>query len=476
MRPHIVNVLADRYASTAMLNIWNAEAKIVMERELWIAVLQAQITLGSGHTIDPNAVAAYKAVIHQIDFESMRQRELVNNHDVKSRIEEFNSLAGYEYVHEGMTSRDLTENVEQMQVRRALQLVQMKIIAVLGRLSRRATEFADTPMAGRSHNVAAQMITLGKRFASTGEELEHLYLRQQHCLHMYPLRGIKGPMGTQQDMLELLGDATKVAELEDLIVGHLGFNRVSTSVGQVYPRSFDLDVIATLVQIGAVASSFAKTLRLMAGQELATEGFKEGQAGSSAMPHKMNAAKSERICGFYHVLRGYLAMIEGPAGDQWSEGDVSCSVVRRIALQDAFLATDGMLETWLTVLDGFGAYPAMMDREIERYLPFLATSKMLMAALKVGMTREVAHKCIKKHAVAAALEMREKGVDTNPFLQHLGEDPDFPLNETELRAIIGSPLSFVGLAQQQVAIVVGRIEAICLANPNAANYNPEPLL
>jgi adenylosuccinate lyase len=459
-----------------MLNIWNAEAKIVMERELWIAVLQAQITLGSGHKIDPNAVAAYKAVTHQIDFESMRQRELVNNHDVKSRIEEFNALAGYEYVHEGMTSRDLTENVEQMQVRQALQLVQMKIIAVLGRLARRAVEFADTPMTGRSHNVAAQMTTLGKRFASTGEELEYIYLRQQHCLHGYPLRGIKGPMGTQQDMLDLLGDATSVEKLEVSIMEHLGFNRVSTSVGQVYPRSLDLDVIATLVQIGAVASSFAKTLRLMAGQELATEGFKEGQAGSSAMPHKMNAAKSERICGFYHVLRGYLAMIEGPAGDQWNEGDVSCSVVRRIALQDAFLATDGMLETWLTVLDGFGAYPAMLDREIERYLPSLATSKMLMAALKAGMTREVAHKCIKKHATAAALQMREKGVDANPFLQNLGEDPAFPLNETELRAIIGAPLSFVGLAQQQVEVVVGRIEAICLANPNVANYDPEPLL
>ncbi len=477
MRPQILDVLADRYASTAMLNIWSTEAKVIMERELWIAVLKAQIELGLDRLVHEDAISAYESVILDVDLESMRRRELKTRHDVKARIEEFCALAGHEYIHMGMTSRDLTENVEQMQTRRALELTHQKIITVMGRLARRATEYSVLPMAGRSHNVAAQMTTLGKRFATAAEELYQAFLRTNHCMANYPLRGMKGPVGTQQDMLDLFdGDQGTVIELERRVAEHLGFEFTLTSVGQVYPRSLDFDVLSTLVQVAATASSFATTIRLMAGQELVTEGFKEGQVGSSAMPHKMNARSSERICGFYHVLRGYLAMIEGPAGSQWNEGDVSCSVVRRVAIQGAFFAIDGLLEVYLTVIDEFGAYPAMIEREIERYLPFLATTKMLMAAAKTGMGREEAHACIKKHAIASALQMRTDGVDENPLLQNLGEDSDFPLDAEELRKAIGAPMMFVGTAQQQVSNVVGRIQAICDENSDATNYQPEPIL
>ena len=473
MRPKISDVLADRYASTTMLNIWSTEAKIIMERQLWIAVLRSQKELGMN--ISQEAIESYERVIDNVDLESMRQRELKTRHDVKARIEEFNALAGYELVHTGMTSRDLTENVEQMQVRRAMEIVHRKLVAVLGRLARRALEYNDLPMTGRSHNVAAQMTTLGKRFATWAEELEQAVMRHHNCLMMYPLRGIKGPVGTQQDMLDLLEDVDKVTELERMVAEHLGFELVLTSVGQVYPRSLDFDVVSALVQIAAAGSSFATTLRLMAGQELVTEGFKEGQVGSSAMPHKMNARSSERICGFYHVLRGYLAMVEGPAGVQWNEGDVSCSVVRRVALQGAFFAVDGMLETWLTVLDEFGAYPAMINREIERYLPFLATTKLLMAAVKTGMGREKAHAVIKRNAVAAALDMRQNGM-ANPFLGLLADDQDWPLNPDTTRLALGSPSDFTGLAKAQANQVVRRIEGLCDANPEAANYTPEPIL
>lgn len=473
MRPQITNILADRYASTAMLEIWSTEAKIIMERQLWIAVLQAQKELGMH--IDPEIINAYEQAAQTVDLESISKRELKTRHDVKARIEEFNALAGYELIHMGMTSRDLTENVEQMQVRRAMVLVHRKLVAVLGRLAKRALEYSDVPIAGRSHNVAAQMTTLGKRFAMWAEELEMAFNRHHHCLRMYPLRGIKGPVGTQQDMLDLLGDANKVAELERMVAEHLGFEQVLTSVGQVYPRSLDFDVISALVQIAASASSFATTLRLMAGQELATEGFREGQVGSSAMPHKMNARSSERICGFYNILRGYLTMIEGSAGNQWNEGDVSCSVVRRVAIQGAFFAIDGTLETWLTVLDEFGAYPAMIEREVERFLPFLATTKLLMATVKDGMGREEAHSVIKRHAVAAVLAMRENGTH-NPFLRLLAEDPSWKLSAETTRLALGNPSDFIGLAEAQVAKVAGRIQELCEADPDAANYQPEPIL
>lgn len=475
MRPQISDVLADRYASTPMLEIWSAEAKVIMERELWIAVMQAQREMGV--KIPQKAIKAYRRHVAEVDLESIRRREFITRHDVKARIEEFNALAGYEYAHMGMASRDLTENVEQMQIRRSMELVHMKLIAVMGRLARRAIEFSAMPMAGRSHNVAAQMTTLGKRFASTAEEMFQAFQRHHHCLQHYPLRGLKGPVGTQQDILYLVGgDVEKVVKLERRIAKHLGFRFMLDSVGQVYPRSLDFDVISALTQVAATASSFATTVRLMAGQELVTEGFKEGQVGSSSMPHKMNARSSERICGFYNLLRGYLTMIEGPAGNQWNEGDVSCSVVRRVAVQGAFLAIDGLLETWLTVLDEFGAYPAMIDREIERYLPFLATTKMLMAAVKAGMGRETAHACIKKHAVASVLAMRTEGADDNRLLRMLGEDPNFPMDAESIRAAIGEPTGFVGLAEQQTATVVGRIQVLLDEQPDAADYQPESIL
>jgi len=307
-----------------------------------------------------------------------------------------------------MTSRDVTENVEQLQVRSALQLARHKTLAVLARLARRAAEFDELVIVGRTHNVAAQATTLGKRFASAADELLIAVARMDELIARYPLRGIKGPVGTAQDMLDLFGgDLARLTELESAVAGYLGFERVLSSVGQVYPRSLDYDVLSALVQLGAAPSSWATTIRLMAGQELVTEGFQPGQVGSSAMPHKMNPRSAERINGFMVLLRGYAGMAGELAGDQWNEGDVSCSVVRRVALPDAFFAIDGLLETTLTVLDDFAAYPAVIARELDRYLPFLATTAVLVAAVRQGVGRETAYDLIRTHAVDVALAMRE---------------------------------------------------------------------
>src|SRR4051794_1659410 len=338
-----------------MVAIWSPEAKVVGERRLWLAVLRAQAELGV--SVPDGVVADYERVIEDVDLASIAERERVLRHDVKARIEEFNALAGHEHVHKGMTSRDLTENVEQLQVRRALVLVRGRMVAALARLAERAAEHATLVMTGRTHNVPAQATTLGKRFANAGEELLQALHRVDDLLARYPLRGIKGPVGSQQDLLDLLGRAELVDQLEAQVVAHLGFDATLTNVGQVYPRSLDLDVVSALVQATSGPSSLAKTIRLMAGQELATEGFAPGQVGSSAMPHKMNLRSCERINGLHVILGGHLHMVTSLSGDQWNEGDVSCSVVRRVALPDAFLAADGLFETFLTVLDDFGAYP-----------------------------------------------------------------------------------------------------------------------
>ncbi len=471
----VPNVLAARYASDPMVRIWSPRQKVIFERELWIAVLEAQRELGID--VPDGVIEAYRRQVHQVDLESITARERVTRHDVKARIDEFCALAGHQQIHKGMTSRDLTENVEQMQIRSSLVLVRDRCVTALARLAELAVEHSGVVMAGRSHNVPAQATTLGKRMANAGEELLSALRRVEDLLDRYPLRGIKGPVGTQQDQLDLLGgDQERLAELEERIAKHLGFSMVLTNVGQVYPRSLDLDVVSALLQVSSGPANLAKTIRLMAGQELATEGFKPGQVGSSAMPHKMNSRSCERINGFVTILSGHLAMVAGLAGDQWNEGDVSCSVVRRVALPDAFFAVDGLFETLLNVLGEFGAYPAVIAKELGRYLPFLATTKVLMAAVRVGVGREVAHEAIKEHAVAVALEMRERGRRDNDLLERLAADERLPLDLEQCRALLANPIDFVGAAPAQTCAFAATVESLVREHPDAARYVPGQML
>ena len=458
-----------------MAEIWSAENKVVLERELWVAVLEAQKDLGID--IDDAVVDAYRSVMADVDLESIDRRERVTLHDVKARIEEFSSLAGYEHIHKGLTSRDLTENVEQLQIKRSLVLTQQRLVAVISRLADLAIRYQETAITGRSHNVPAQMTTLGKRFANLGQETLLAYERLEDLLSKYPLRGLKGPVGTQQDLLDLFeGDTGKVAELEERVANQLGFGQTLQAIGQVYPRSLDLDVVSALTQTASPLGNIALQIRLMAGLDLATEGFNEGQVGSSAMPHKMNARSAERVNGFVSVLRGHLTMAASIAGDQWNEGDVSCSVVRRVVLPDAFFAIDGALETILTVLDGFGSYSNAINRELERYLPFLATTRLLMASVKAGAGREEAHEIIRQHAIEAALEIREGGSGENDLIERLVNDPLLPLDQDTVTEALSDRGAFIGLADSQVADFVATAATINSEHPGAGSYRPSPIL
>ncbi|PHX61331.1 MAG: adenylosuccinate lyase [Actinobacteria bacterium] len=471
----VPNVLAGRYASVSMVAIWSPAGKIVLERQLWLAVLKAQSKLGM--VIPAGAIESYESVIENIDLASIDARERTTKHDVKARIEEFNALAGHELIHLGMTSRDVTENIEQLQIRDSLLLVRAKVIAALANLAELAVRYSATAIAGRSHNVPAQITTLGKRFASAADELLVAFDRLNDLIVRYPMRGIKGPVGTAQDMLDLLdGDEAKLGELEASIAKHLGFDRVFDSVGQVYPRSLDFDVVSALLQVASSPSSLATSIRLMASHDLVTEGFRPGQVGSSAMPHKMNTRSCERVTGLAVVLRGYVTMTAELAGNQWNEGDVSCSVVRRVALPDSFFAVDGLFETFLTVLGDFGAFPAVIERELERYLPFLATTKILMAAVRAGVGREVAHEVIKEHAIAVALAMREQVNTENNLMELLAGDGRLGLSLDDLNALIAEPLTFTGAASTQVDAIARRVGQIVADNPDAAGYRPGDIL
>jgi adenylosuccinate lyase len=465
----IPSTLATRYASREMCAIWAPEAKIVLERKLWLAVLKAQQELGI--TIDNKAIADYEKVLEKVELRSIDAREKSLRHDVKARIEEFNALAGHQLIHSGMTSRDLTESVEALQIKNALLLIRNKYVALLAGFASRAGEFIDQPIAGRSHNVPAQITTVGKRFATFAEEGLFAFQRLEDLLARLPLRGLKGPVGTSQDALDLFdGDADKLAMLDKKVANHLGFENILDSVGQIYPRSFDFDVVSALLQLAAAPSNMATTLRLMAGVELATEGFQKGQVGSSAMPHKMNARSSERINGFTVLLRGYSVALSELAGSQWNEGDVACSVVRRVALPDSFYAMDGLLETALTVLAELGIFESAISAELNRNLPFLATTKILMAAVKKGVGRESAHEVIKEHSLATVANIRQGG--ENDLLARIAGDSRIPLDLNELTALIAKPLEFTGVARNQTLQVIAKVAEVGSRYPKAMDYQP----
>lgn len=471
----IPNVLAGRYASSAMRAIWGAEGRIALERNYWIAVLKAQKDLGL--EIPQSAIDAYERVKDQIDLNAIHAREAVTRHDVKARIEEFCDLAGCEHIHKGLTSRDLTENVEQLQVIQSLELIQTKVVAALGKLAQRAKEWQGQVITARTHNVPAQPTTLGKRLAMFGEDLLLGLSALKHLVQHYPVRGLKGPVGTQLDLLTLFdGDAEKVSQLEDSILHYLGADTALASVGQVYPRGLDFEVISVLVRLASGPSSFAKTLRIMAGHELASEGFAKGQVGSSAMPHKMNSRSCERLNGFAVILKGYLSMAAELSGDQWNEGDVSCSVVRRVCLPDSFFAIDGLLETFITILDQMELYPAMIEQENQRYGPFLATTTVLMEAVRAGAGREQAHEAIKEHAVQVVRDLRSGQIHENDLAQRLADDERLHMSKDQVCAIMAGAQIAIGRASEQVEAFCQQVATEMQQRPQARDFNASSIL
>ena len=469
------NILASRYASEPMRSIWSAEGRVGLERDYWIAVLRAQRDLGLD--IPDGTIEAYEAVKATINLDSIHRREAVTRHDVKARIEEFCDLAGCEHIHKGLTSRDLTENVEQLQILRGLELIRTKAVAALLAVAHRAEAWKDLVITARTHNVPAQPTTFGKRLAMFGEDLLCAVRELDRIIDNYPVRGLKGPVGTQMDLLTLFdGDRQKVDALEHRILDHLGVGASLDSVGQVYPRGLDFEVVSVFVRLASGPSSFAKTLRIMAGHELAGEGFAKGQVGSSAMPHNMNSRSCERLNGFAAILKGYLTMAGELSGDQWNEGDVSCSVVRRVFLPDSFYAIDGLIDTFITVLNQMEVYPAVIDQENKRYGPFLATTTLLMEAVRAGAGREEAHEAIKEHAVQTVRDLRAGTVTSNDLAQRLAADPRLPLSRQQLDAVFQRAGEMTGMAHEQVAHFCESVREEAQHFPDAENYLPGAIL
>lgn len=470
------NILSERYATEEMNKIYSELGRARLERQFWLRILKSQSDYGV--EIPDDAITAYENAVDDIDFDRIREIEEKTRHDVKARIQAYNEAAGgkYELIHLGMTSRDMTDNVEQIQILRAASIILRKYVSILRHFRDWAEEYKDRLIVARTHNQPAQVTTLGRKFAMYMEELIPAFQDYEKFIRNYPMRGIKGAVGTQADQLTLLGDEEAVELLELEAVDKFGFGGLLEAPGQVYPRSLDYRLASLLSSLSSACESFAKDMRLMAGRELVTEGFKEGQVGSSAMPHKMNTRSSERICAFSELLKMYVDGASRLSGVQWEEGDVSCSVVRRVILPNMFYVSDGLCETTLTVLNEMGIYPAVIDAELKKYMPFMASATLLNKAVEEGLGREEAHAIIKRHAVPAALNMRKSGRPENNFIESLAGDVEFPLNTNGIREIVSEPEKLIGLAANQTDRVVEKANEIILEYPSAATYEPEEIL
>ena len=459
-------VLAERYASDQMRDIWSRTYKIKAERELWISVLKAQAK--AGLEISDSVIADYVKTKDEIDIASIDKREMVTKHDVKARIDEFNSLAGHQKIHVGMTSRDLTENIELYQLRSSLVLVEMKSLALLRHLNEFISKYSELALVARTHNVPAQLTTLGRRFATWGEELTFAFTHLKQLSSRLPLKGIKGPIGTSQDLQDLFGDG--YLEIEQGIAKELGFENLLEAPSQIYPRSIDFEVVSSLLQIAAAPSNIAINIRIMSGYGLLSEGFGRDQVGSSAMPHKINARLSERVNGLTAILKGHLVMVQELLGNQWNEGDVSCSVVRRVALPDAFYAIDAILDTTMRILTDLTVDTDSVDSEVKKYLPFLLTTKILALAVKKGLGREDAHSLIKAHSITASQNLKSKQV--NNLLALVAEDKRLGMSLIELESL-AKPGELVTGAIRQTYTFLKTSQKLVNSNPDAIAYRPK---
>jgi adenylosuccinate lyase len=469
------NILSQRYASSEMNFIFSEENRILSERDLWIAVMKAQNK--SGVDIQDQEIEKFEAAKKNIDFNRIKEIEKITKHDVKARIQAFieGAQAG-EYIHIGMTSRDLTDNVEQMLIKKASKLIFGKYLTVLKRLVDKAQEYRDLLITTRTHHQPAQPGTLGRRFLMWAEELYYHLVEFETFINNYPLRGIKGPVGTQVDMANVIGyDAVSLLEKE--IADSLGFKQTLSSCGQVYYRSLDFSLISKLCQLSSACESFSKTLRLMSGSGLISEGFKEGQVGSSAMPHKMNSRTLERICGFCGLLKMYLAGAAENSGNQWEEGDVSCSVIRRVIIPDSFYASDGICESILNVLENLRVFPKAIESEFRKFAQFTATTRILTEAVSVGIGREEAHEIIKNACTKEALKIHEGNVPD--IAAEISNNPVFSgkgMTKDRILSIINRTEGITGRTEEQITQTVEKIMELVNRYPEEADYKATDVL
>ncbi|MCU0329084.1 MAG: adenylosuccinate lyase [Chitinophagales bacterium] len=442
------NPLVERYGSEEMLYIFSSDYKFTTWRKLWIALAEAQKSLGLN--ITDEQIQALKDQATNIDYDKAKEYERKFRHDVMAHVHAYGDVApiAKPIIHLGATSAFLGDNTDLIQIKEALALVEKKIVNILAKLSEFANQYKDLPTLGFTHFQPAQLTTVGKRatlwMQSLMLDLEEVSLRKDTMR----FRGVKGTTGTAASFKELFdGDYDKVKTLDQILTQKFGFSASYAVTGQTYDRKFDAQILNLLSNIAQSAHKFSNDIRLLQHLKEIEEPFEKDQIGSSAMAYKRNPMRSERMSA---LAKFVISMASSPAmvaATQWFERTLDDSANKRLSIPQSFLAIDSILDIWYDVASGLVVYPAMIARHIEEELPFMATEYIIMQGVKNGGDRQVLHEQIRTHSMAAARQVKEEG-KTNDLIQRISEDSTIQIDKTKLGEMM-NPLNFIGFAIQQ---------------------------
>ena len=448
-RTGYVSPLSTRYASREMQYLFSEEHKFRTWRQLWIALARAERQLGLN--ITDEQIAELEAHAEDINFEVAQEREKLVRHDVMSHVYAYGQqcpkAAGI--IHLGATSCYVGDNTDVLILRDASKLVLKKAAQVLRNLSAFARQYKDLPCLGYTHLQPAQLTTVGKRATLWMNELMMDMENLEYQLSTLAVRGVKGTTGTQASFMELFGgDEEKVKALEALVAKEMGFDKWVPVCGQTYSRKTDAYFLAVLSGFAQSACKFANDLRILQSFEEMEEPFEKNQIGSSAMPYKRNPMRSERICALSRYVIQDAVNPAMTAATQWFERTLDDSANKRIAVAEAFLAVDAILEIYINVTAGLVVYERVVRRRVMEKLPFMATENVMMEAVKRGGNRQELHEALRTHSHAAAARVKLEG-GQNDLIDRIVADPLFPLTREEIEEQM-DPALYVGRAPEQV--------------------------
>ena len=441
--------LAERYASTAMLELFSPQTRHGLWRRLWLALAEGERALGVD--MPAHAIAEMRAHLDDIDFAKVAEYEKRFRHDVMAHIHAYGEVApaAKGVIHLGATSCFVTDNGDLIQMRRGLELLRGRVIALLRTLATFARDWRAEPTLGYTHLQAAQLTTVGKRATLWMQDLVLDLADLDYRLATLPLRGVKGTTGTQASFLELFGgDHAKVRALDTHVCHAMGFPGSIPVSGQTYSRKLDAHVLDVVAGIATSAAKFASDMRMLQSFGEIEEPFEKDQIGSSAMAYKRNPMRSERI----NSLARFVQQVAGTANQthavQYFERTLDDSAIRRLVIPEAFLATDAILILMENIAVGLEVHPARIRQRINEELPFMATESLIVRAVQAGGDRQEAHEVIRRHSIAAARAMKDEG-KPNDMLERLAADPAFPVPSEDLRTVTDAS-RFIGRAAHQV--------------------------
>ncbi|MFW6062222.1 MAG: adenylosuccinate lyase [Planctomycetota bacterium] len=439
--------LEGRYASEEMKRLFSDQRKHSTWRRLWLALAESQKALGLG--IPDEAIEQMRRHLDEIDFDRAAEYERQFRHDVMAHIHTFGEAApaARGIIHLGATSQFVNCNTDMIQIREGLTILAGKLANVIDALATFSEKYKDLPTLGFTHFQPAQLVTVGKRAALWCSDFIRDLDELEYRLENLEFRGVKGTTGTQASFLALLnGDHEKVQQLERSVAERMGFTRIACITGQTYSRKVDAAIAQTLAGIGASVHKLSNDIRLLAHRKEMEEPFGAKQVGSSAMAYKRNPMRTERATALARFLMDVAQSPLHTAAEQWFERTLDDSANKRLAMSEAFLTADAILEITLNVVQGLVVYPAVIESAVMAELPFMATENILMAAVQAGGDRQELHERIREHSMAAASQVKNHG-QANDLIDRLKADEAFAM--VDIDALL-DPKQFIGRAPQQV--------------------------